>query len=1328
MKFYVIKFGSFFGFIRAMLLAMLFAGLAFPSGAQHKAELFSASDLPLPPNAKKGLSRGLRLVPSMSAIRDIYENEPESFLLGIPLPDGTKKEFVFYKTHVVTDDFRVTTSDGKEFRGKKFSGVHYQIRPGQQKENIGAISFSENEVAGIFSDERGNWNLGPLPDGNGDYVVFCERDLLVNSGFHCSTPESDVKNPGNNHRLPGDNKSTQSTGTCKVVKMYFECDFKMYQDNGSNTANTSSKISSMFSMVQQLFSNEQIAVELDQVFVWTSTDPYATTTTSGAILNSFTTNRQSITQKLGHFVSTRPAGMGGIAWLDVVCNPSFYIYRFGFSNIYNTFSAVPTYSWSVYCMTHEIGHNFGSNHTHWCGWTGGAIDNCYQTEPNGASTCASGPAVSNGGTIMSYCHTTPAGINFTKGFGTQPGNRIRTGFACISGSPVPAFSLRSNRSVCTGESISLGASTSSSGATFAWTGPNGFTSSQQNPVIGTATAAAAGDYSCKVAAAGCTSDAKITNVVVNTAAAPPINEGFTTSSFPPSNWRINNPNQDITWVRNTTAGGFGTSANSMSIDNFTAPSTSGKRDTIFLPVMDLSGQTGASLEFDVAHRWNGSSHDTLCVIASGDCGRSFQRLYKKSGSALSTVTGSTNSKFVPTATQWRKETISLSAYNGQSKVQVAFAVFSGASNMLYVDNVNLTASSGSSNTITLSALSQSSYCPGQVLSIGFTTSGTFNNGNTFQVELSNSSGSFSNPTVIGSGAASPVSATIPAGATSGSGYRIRVVSGNPSIASGSSQVLSIAPLIVAGGVDQSVCSNGSFITLTGTPLGGTWSGTGVSASGIFIPSAGLVGNQTLTYSVTSGGCSGTDQVVVTVKAVPSVNAGTDQSTCSQTAAFALTGFSPSGGTWSGNGVSASGTFTPSSTLVGSNTLTYSFTQNGCTGTDTKLVTVTATVPVSAGSAQSVCSNGTAINLSGSPAGGIWSGNGISASGVFIPTSSLTGSNTVTYTISGNCAGSAQTTVTVNAAPVVQSGSDRIVCGLVAPFFITGAQPQGGIWTGSGVSASGFFTPQSSMVGSTVKLIYTGQQNGCQAKDSLLIQVLDFPVSASISAPTPEACSGDSIRLSLSAVGTGLQFQWRRNGVNIPGANAALLDAVQSGTYLAGISRASCNLNSSEKVLVFNPVPATPVITVAGNELTSSSASGNQWQLNGVNIPGATGQIYVAEQPGLYSVLATQANCSSQPSAGVQVNITGFEVPDQSADHWLLSPNPARDKIFISCKCQLPEFHLNLLDATGRTLRTFDGKASGEAQTLDISGLPAGVYWLRAQDFSKSRFIRKVMIQ
>jgi gliding motility-associated-like protein len=67
---------------------------------------------------------------------------------------------------------------------------------------------------------------------------------------------------------------------------------------------------------------------------------------------------------------------------------------------------------------------------------------------------------------------------------------------------------------CAGGTISLNAST---GLTYSWVGPNGFTSSVQNPTITNITTANAGSYGVVVTGTGCT-DTAYTTVVVN----PPI--------------------------------------------------------------------------------------------------------------------------------------------------------------------------------------------------------------------------------------------------------------------------------------------------------------------------------------------------------------------------------------------------------------------------------------------------------------------------------------------------------------------------------------------------------------------------------------------------------------------------------------------------------------------------------------------------------------------------------------------------------------------------------------------------------------------------------------
>jgi len=84
----------------------------------------------------------------------------------------------------------------------------------------------------------------------------------------------------------------------------------------------------------------------------------------------------------------------------------------------------------------------------------------------------------------------------------------------------------------------------------------------------------------------------------------------------------------------------------------------------------------------------------------------------------------------------------------------------------------------------------------------------------------------------------------------------------------------IAPPVVYAGADFSICENSPSIQLIGfTPnTGGTWSGSGVNASGLFNPSVAGAGSFSLIYSFTAGsGCNGSDTLVVTVNPKPNTN-------------------------------------------------------------------------------------------------------------------------------------------------------------------------------------------------------------------------------------------------------------------------------------------------------------------------------------------------------------------------------------------------------------------------------------------------------------------------
>jgi hypothetical protein len=134
------------------------------------------------------------------------------------------------------------------------------------------------------------------------------------------------------------------------------------------------------------------------------------------------------------------------------------------------------------------------------------------------------------------------------------------------------------------------------------------------------------------------------------------------------------------------------------------------------------------------------------------------------------------------------------------------------------------------------------------------------------------------------------------------------------------------------------CIDASPVSLSGTPSGGTWSGTGVAGSTFNVQTAG-VGSHQIIYNYTdANGCSAADTTSITVNPLPVVNTGSYGPVCIDASPVSLSG-TPSGGTWSGTGVTGS-TFNVQTAGVGSHQLIYNYTDaNGCSAADTTSITV-----------------------------------------------------------------------------------------------------------------------------------------------------------------------------------------------------------------------------------------------------------------------------------------------------------------------------------------------------------------------------------------------------
>ncbi|HET6991191.1 MAG TPA: T9SS type A sorting domain-containing protein, partial [Bacteroidia bacterium] len=185
----------------------------------------------------------------------------------------------------------------------------------------------------------------------------------------------------------------------------------------------------------------------------------------------------------------------------------------------------------------------------------------------------------------------------------------------------------------------------------------------------------------------------------------PFSQGFEATTFPPTGWTRYNPDNGTTWARNTSAHKTGVASAYMNNYNY---SSTGQIDELITPAIDLTTDAAPNLTFQVAYRLytnpasSSPQSDTLSVFISTDCGISWQRIYYKYGVPLTTITPSySTSVFVPTATQWRQESISLLPYASCKTAYLKFRNTNEFENQLYLDDIYINGPAGISDPASL---------------------------------------------------------------------------------------------------------------------------------------------------------------------------------------------------------------------------------------------------------------------------------------------------------------------------------------------------------------------------------------------------------------------------------------------------------------------------------------------------------------------------------------------------------------------------------------------------------------------------------------------------
>lgn len=431
------------------------------------------------------------------------------------------------------------------------------------------------------------------------------------------------------------------------------------------------------------------------------------------------------------------------------------------------------------------------------------------------------------------------------------------------------------------------------------------------------------------------------------------------------------------------------------------------------------------------------------------------------------------------------------------------------------------------------------------------------------------------------------------------------------------------------------CVSSGSTQLIAADMGGTWSGPGVSATGMFNPASAGLGTHTINYSVGVAPCNASSSTTITVNSA-TVTPPANQTICSGGSAT-LTASGAGTYTWSpATGLSSTTGATVTASPASTTTYTVTGTTAGCTSTGTVTVTV-APITVSVSPNASICSGASttltasgATNYTWSPATGLSSTTGASVTAN--PTT------TTTYTVTGTtgtCSATANVTVTVTPMTVSVSPNTSICSGASTTLTASGASayswsPPTGLSASSGASVTASPT-------TTTTYTVTGTTGACSNTANVTVTVTPLALTVS---PNASICSGGSTTLTA---GGATNYSWSpATGLSSTSGATVTANPTTTTTYTVSGTSGSCTSSLPVTVtvtpVVVTVTPSTSICNGTSTSLNASGATNYTWS-PATGLSSATGASVTAN-PSItttYTVTGTTGTCTNTATMTLTVN-------------------------------------------------------------------------------------------